>query len=242
MKKKIIQLIETDSTNRYIKELAPQSEEMVVVTTEWQSAGKGQGKNSWESEKGKNLLFSLLIHPTFVKVEHQFLLSMVGALSLQKTLQHYTQEITIKWPNDIYWRDKKISGTLIETRLAQGVIKDAIIGIGVNINQTYFKSDAPNPISLYQIMGSEVNQHAVMESFLQHFEAYYQLLSAGQEDTIIKEYHKNLYREKGYYLYEDAKGMFEAQLVRVKENGTLVLQDKEGATRYYTLKEVAFIL
>ena len=104
---------------------------MTVVVADYQTAGKGQGTNTWESEAGKNLLFSVLVHPTMLPVRSQFLLSEAGALALKEALADYVKDdIRLKWPNDIYWKDKKLSGTLIETKLAAGRIKDCVFGGG----------------------------------------------------------------------------------------------------------------
>lgn len=164
MNTRIIRLEETDSTNRYLKSYIPEAdEEMTVVVADYQSAGKGQGTHSWESERGKNLLFSILVHPHWVPVARQFMLSMAGALALKDALDSYVEGITLKWPNDVYWNDKKISGTLIENSIDSHGIKRCVFGIGVNINQAEFHSDAPNPVSLFQILGYKVDREEVLQ-------------------------------------------------------------------------------
>ena len=120
-----------------------------------QTAGRGQAGNSWESEAGKNLLFGLLFHPREVEANRQFILSQAVALSICETLSDYAEDIRIKWPNDIYWKDRKICGMLIENTLVGRCIENCIIGAGININQQTFCSDAPNPVSLRQITGKE---------------------------------------------------------------------------------------
>ena len=113
-KPKVVWLEEADSTNDEIRKLADeQTQRMVVVATDYQRKGRGQATNRWESEAGKNLLFSVMVHPLMVPLRCQFLLSMAGALALKEVLDHYTNDITLKWPNDVYWKDRKISGTLI---------------------------------------------------------------------------------------------------------------------------------
>ena len=155
---KTIHVKETDSTNNWLKSYQSEAgEDMTVVTTDYQSAGRGCGSNQWESEAGKNLMFSILLHPK-VSAKDQFILSMANALALKDVLDSYTDSIKIKWPNDIYWNDKKIGGTLIETSLQGAEIKDFIIGTGINVNQQEFHSDAPNPVSLIQIIGCETNR------------------------------------------------------------------------------------
>ena len=110
MEEKIIRLKEIDSTNRFLRELKDEQEdEMVVAVADFQTAGKGQGSHTWESEAGKNLLFSIKVHPRWVPVRQQFLLSMAGAIAIKEALETYVDGITLKWPNDVYWNDKKIS-------------------------------------------------------------------------------------------------------------------------------------
>ena len=121
--------------------------------------GKGQVGNSWESEAGKNLMFSVLLHPDFVPANQQFLISQISALAVQQMLETFVKPISVKWPNDIYWNDKKICGMLIENDIAGTKLINSIIGIGININQKKFISNAPNPVSLTQITGKEYDLH-----------------------------------------------------------------------------------
>lgn len=242
MKKNIIRLTETDSTNRYLKTYIPQGdEEMTVAVADYQSAGKGQGAHTWESEPGRNLLFSILTHPSFVPIRRQFLLSMAGALAIKDALDTYTEGITLKWPNDVYWQDKKISGTLIETSIDSHGIKDCIFGIGVNINQVEFHSDAPNPVSLRQILGHEVDKEEVLQKILTAFEQYHELLWRADYIDISGIYHNSLYRRNGYHWYEDKNGKFEGAFVEVEDDGHLVLHDKTGMIRSYAFGEITFL-
>lgn len=162
MEKKIIRLKEVDSTNAFLKNLGTYDEDaLTIAVADYQTAGRGQGVHTWESEPGKNLLFSMMMCPKWVPLRQQFLLSEAGALAVKDALDSYTDGITLKWPNDVYWYDKKISGTLIETAIDSKGIKRCIFGIGINVNQTEFHSDAPNPVSLAQILGHEVDREEV---------------------------------------------------------------------------------
>lgn len=241
METKIIRLKDVDSTNRYLKELTEDNEaEMTVVVADYQSAGKGQGVHTWESEAGKNLLFSIKVHPHWVPVRRQFVLSMVGALAIKDALDSYTDDITLKWPNDVYWNDKKISGTLIETAIDSKGIKTCIFGVGVNINQILFTSDAPNPVSLAQILGHEVDKEEVLQKIIEAFQRYYELLRRADYMDVSGIYHLALYRRKGYHWYEDKDGMFEGAFVEVEDDGHLILHDKKGVIRSYAFGELAF--
>ena len=134
---KVIHIDETDSTNRWLRSfVSVDNIKTVVVTAEYQTAGKGCGTNSWESERGKNLTFSMLIHPKDIPANQQFHITEVVSVALCMTLEPYIyNKVEIKWPNDIYVGDKKICGMLIENRLQGSEIKDSIIGIGLNVNQ-----------------------------------------------------------------------------------------------------------
>lgn len=242
METKIIRLKEIDSTNRFLKQLDSYKEdELTIAVADYQTAGKGQGSHTWESEAGKNLLFSLLVCPHWVPVCRQFVLSMVGALALKDALDSYADGFTLKWPNDVYWNDQKISGTLIETSLDSKGIKKFIFGVGVNINQQVFKSDAPNPVSLCQIVGHEVDRDEVLQKFIEAFDRYYELLRRADYMDVSGIYHLALYRRKGYHWYEDKDGKFEGAFVEVEDDGHLILHDKKGVIRSYAFGEVKFI-
>lgn len=239
----IIKLNNIDSTNDYLLQLASQESEWEgVVTADYQSAGKGMGDNKWESEVGKNLLFSILLHPNWLPVNSQYLLSMAEAISIKEVLSNYTTDITIKWPNDIYWKDKKISGTRIDTNISGGNICDMVIGTGININQRQFYSDAPNPISLWQITHSEHSTEEILHQIIRTFDKYCQKLMQGDTATIIHNYHEALYRKDGIHTYKDKDGQFEAEIKEVLPNGTLRILRKDGNIKEYMFKEIEFIL
>ena len=239
----IIHLRETDSTNHLLRDYKDDgSADIVVVTADHQTAGRGQGTNTWESEADKNLLFSIKVRPEKVPIRMQNMLSMTEALAVKEALDSYAEGITLKWPNDVYWHDQKISGTLIETTLAHQHISSCIFGTGINVNQVAFVSDAPNPVSLEQILGHEVAVDEVLQRVLTAFEKYYELLDEGDYGDISALYHLALYRRKGYHRYRDADGAFEGALVEVEDDGHLILHDRQGVMRSYLFKEVEFVL
>ena len=242
METKIIRLKEVDSTNRFLKEMDSYDENaLTIAVADYQTAGKGQGSHSWEGEAGKNLLFSMMACPRWVPVRQQFLLSEAGALAIKDALDTYTDGITLKWPNDVYWNDKKISGTLIETSIDSKGIKRCIFGIGININQMEFKSDAPNPVSLAQILGHEVDREEVLQKIIEAFDKYYELLRRADYMDVSGIYHLSLYRRKGFHWYEDKDGKFEGAFVEVEDDGHLILHDKQGVIRSYAFGEVKFL-
>lgn len=237
----VVRLEEVDSTNSYLRTYSPHSDaDMIVVTTEYQTAGRGQGTNHWESARGENLLFSLLIHPSWVPVGRQFLLSEAGALAIKEVLDHYTEGISLKWPNDIYWHDSKLSGTLIETSVSSQGIRKCIYGVGLNVNQTSFPSTLPNPVSLRQILGHDVDREKLLQALLASFRKYYELTREGAYGAISELYFESLYWRDGYHVFRDQDGQFEGKIFGVEDDGRLLLHDREGRVREYAFKEVEF--
>lgn len=244
MMPRIIRLQKTDSTNNYLHALArpEQLGEGSVVWAEFQTAGRGQIGNSWESAEGENLTFSVVLYPTFLLANRQFLISQITALSVKQTLDRYVDDITVKWPNDIYWRDRKICGMLIENDLAGQFIYSSILGIGININQKEFKSNAPNPVSLYQIIGKRTDRENFLQEFLERLYANYLLLLQEKEVLIQEAYRQSLYRREGFHLYEDANGRFEAAIEEIEPSGYLHLRLRDNTIRRYEFKEVRFVI
>lgn len=236
----IIHIAETASTNLYIRKYLQDTEleEGSVVWADFQTAGRGQPGNTWESEAGSNLMFSLLIYPECILANQQFLISQIAALSVKETLDKYIDDVSVKWPNDIYWKDKKICGMLIENDLSGRNIYASIIGIGLNLNQKVFRSHAPNPVSLSQITGETYDPEAVLHSFLRIFYDYYLLLLKGETSVIRSYYKEALYRKDGFFLYEDDNGLFEAAIQNVEPTGHLILGRRDGTVNRYAFKEV----
>jgi BirA family biotin operon repressor/biotin-[acetyl-CoA-carboxylase] ligase len=206
-----------------------------VVWADYQTAGKGCGTNTWESERGKNLLFSILLHPEDIPVNRQFHISMAVSLAVCEALGRHIGDVSIKWPNDIYWRNGKICGMLIENTVQGSRIKESIIGVGVNVNQRVFHSQAPNPVSLWQICEHETDREQLLHDILRYFENY-----IGQD--VRSRYLSMLYRRKGFHPYTDVNGAFMAELVDVEDDGHLVLCDEAGQQRRYAFKEVQFVV
>ena len=161
-----------DSTNSWLRSLDGGSPgcEYELAVTEFQTSGRGQRGNTWESEPGKNLLFSILAHPGDVKVQEQFFISESIALAVADSVSDLAGDgFTVKWPNDIYWNDSKLAGILIENTLQGSCILDSIIGVGIDVNQTLFKSDAPNPVSLKMITGRDIDRDALLHDIMARF-------------------------------------------------------------------------
>lgn len=243
----IERLKQIPSTNSYLTQLCKENkaQEFHTVIAENQTAGRGQRGNSWESECGKNLTFSTVLYPTVLEAKEQFYLSMIVAFAVVDALGGYTSDFSIKWPNDIYWKDKKIAGILIENELEGGYITQSIIGIGVNVNQEVFHSSAPNPISLLQIIGTTIDRQELFHKILRGIMGGYIFLETNYKlaiSNIRQLYHQKLYRKESFHPYRDTDGIFTAEIQEVEPSGHIVLKDTQGTLRRYAFKEVEFML
>ena len=238
----------THSTNTLLKELLangewPEGERFLY--TAFQTAGRGQAGNGWESEEGKNLLCSILLPPK----KELFDLNVLTAVAVQRLLG---EGFTIKWPNDIYYGDKKVAGILIENAIIGNEIKYSIAGIGLNVNQTTFLSSAPNPVSLKQISGKETDIDALMQALMTQIEA----LEATDEAQVWAYYRDHLYRREGFWPFVErevstaptmnadrkTEGVFLAKIENVRTNGEIELRDQNGNLRIYHFKQVRYVL
>lgn len=243
----IITLKEVDSTNNYLRSLPADKvkNEIVAVVAKRQTAGRGQRGNSWESEPGKNLTFSILVRPTFLEVRQQFILSQAIALSIKEVLYDYVRlpHPRIKWPNDIYWNKKKLGGILIENDLIGKCIDRSIIGVGVNLNQEHFTSNAPNPVSVWQITGHATEPLTILRKIMQRFSFYYGQIKQGETHDLVDKYHKALFRRVGFHKFRISEGIeFDARIRRVEPDGHLVLEDAQGQMHTFGFKEIEFVL
>lgn len=240
-----IHIAETDSTNRYARECVAWHD-AAIVTTDHQTAGRGQRGNAWESEAGKNLLFTLALPTRGIKAGEQFAISELIAVAISEVLSQYTTDIRIKWPNDIYHKDHKLCGILIEHDIEGTHIARSLIGVGLNVNQTHFVSNAPNPISLSQILGHDVEREPLLEAITAHFIKLYEQYTSPtptlSRDALHERYTQLLYRRDTPATYRDNEGSFTATLRHVEPDGRLVLEDEQGTLRKYLFKEVAYII
>lgn len=243
--KRRIHLDVVDSTNSYVRNLISQGQsfpDITLIDADFQTAGRGQKGNSWESEPGKNLTFSLVCHPTRVLAARQFILSQAIALSICLTLSKLADGFSVKWPNDIYWNDWKVSGTLIECDLMGKYVNTCILGTGINVNQKDFSSDAPNPMSLCKILGTDIDKEALLKDIIQEFSRIYSLIQKGRDQFVKSEYELHLYHRTGWWPYIDDKGPFEAEFVGIEPTGHLLLRVLDGSVHRYEFKEVQFVL
>lgn len=243
----IVYVDEAASTNNMLASVAAKFEHGTALAAHAQTAGRGQRGNSWEAEPGKNLTFSLLLYPRGMVASHQFEISQLVAISVVKVLRSVlqTDEICIKWPNDIYYRDFKLGGMLIENSIVGARIDRSIAGIGINVNQMVFRSGAPNPISMAQISGHEFDVDTVLDYIVTQIVNDFDAYEENPDCTgLSARYRFMLWRSEGYWPYRDnIKGdEFSARIAAVAPSGLLTLATSAGAFRTFGFKEVSPVL
>lgn len=246
---------ETYSTSTLLREqYTDKLPHLYTIRTDYQTAGRGQAGNSWESEKGKNLLFSSLLRYPYLQAAEQWRLSMLVAVATREILAQYlpTEALTIKWPNDIYYGDKKIVGILIENSLEGKNIGYSIAGIGMNVNQTTWRSSAANPISMQQITGKEYHIEKILEEWISSMKSWEKCSTV----EIKQCYMLHLYRQTGWHKYverevsttptsiasQEEEGIFLAAIVDINEQGQLLLRHDNGEEKLYHFKQIRFVI
>lgn len=235
---------EVASTNTVAAALLRESEppEGTVITASYQESGRGQAGNRWESEPCSNLLMSVILYPVMIKPAEQFVISQMVSLAVHDLVALHTTEARIKWPNDIYVRDDKIAGILIENTIMGDTLGSTVAGIGLNVNQTIFRSGAPNPVSLALITGTSHDLQAVTGKLISLLDSRYGMIIRGETGALARDYHEVLYRSGEWHRYTDDDGEFEGMIERVRPDGMLEVIRKEGKRVMYAFKEIDYIL
>ena len=229
---RIIYRDKVSSTNTLAREILDDDSscEGTVIFASEQSKGKGQGNNTWLSEAGKNLLVSIITKPVFLKADQQFLISKTISLAIASMLDNYSGSISIKWPNDIYYKDDKIAGILIENSLEGNKIKNSVIGAGININQASFPPGLPNPVSLSMIKKREYDIADVLSDFCRISDDWYSMLKAGQLSYINQVYISRLYRFNRPSFFKTDQGRARGRIKGIDKYGRLKVRWDKGGT------------
>ncbi len=225
----IIYIHETTSTNSYAQGMIANNtaKEGDVIITSFQTSGKGHGSNIWESERGKNIILSLIIEPSFIEASNQFVITQFVSLAICDAMSLILdeKEISIKWPNDIYFGNNKIAGILIQNYITGGKITSSIIGLGINVNQTKFYSEAPNPTSISLIT---IKSHDLIEFrdvLLENINKWYKKVCNVNQHKFLKEiYMSKLYRKGQVTRFIDKTGEFEGIIVDTDSFGRLKIK------------------
>ena len=242
----IIRLNAIESTNTYAKNLLAENKivnETCIVTSN-QTSGRGMQTNRWESEPNKNLTFSLICFPDFLTPGRQFQLNKVVSISVLDLLQQIVPDdkLSIKWPNDIYIGHKKAAGILIETSITGQKLKWVVIGIGINVNQSEFSNDLPNPTSLIHFTQSDINLDTLLDAYLELFDQRYKQLATDKTEELDSEYLRALFRfgVTSKFVYKGIE--IKARITGVNEYGWLRLLTADNKTLECEMKEIVFVM
>ncbi len=240
----LVELEEVDSTNNYLKEMLAKDKpsEGTAIMANNQFSGRGQIGNSWMSEPGQNLTISYLFYPGFLEASKQFYLNMAVSLAVKDCCEALLRdEVKIKWPNDIYYRDTKIGGILIENSICGNMLSTSIVGIGLNVNQTVFDASLPNPSSLKIIAGKEFDRHEALSTLNIYMEKYYLQLRQQHYNFLEKAYTVAMYRYQQTHEFRKANQMVRGEINGVTKEGKLILHCN-GKEQRYNFKEIEYII
>lgn len=239
----------TGSTNADIASQKEHLEDMSVFAAMFQTSGRGQRGNHWESRPGENLTFSILFKPGDLMIHEQFCISQVAALGVVDFLLSEGIEARVKWPNDIYVGDRKICGILIENTASGDNLSASIVGIGLNLNQTVFESDAPNPVSVKILTGKEYDVKATLVKVLQCILKLYIDITQGEKRFYLRtsldgRFLENLYRRGEWHYFEEMpqKKRIRARILSTDNSACLQLEHDNGRIKSYAFKEIRYIL
>lgn len=238
----LFSLEQTTSTNAWLQAYVSVHEavEGTAVIAAYQTAGKGQQHNRWQSEAGSNLLCSLLLKPDFMPVASLFFLNKAIALAVSDTVALFTEKpVWIKWPNDILIDGDKVAGILIESSIQGSRVNSCIAGVGVNVNQRRSEG-LPKATSLAIAGGAELQTEAVFSALCVHIEKYYLRLREKRYAAIDRLYHERLYRLNRPAPFAVGENVFEGVITGVTPEGKLCVW-AEGLEQYFGIKEIAFL-
>lgn len=238
----VIFLESVGSTNAFLLERPEQERIGTVVYAASQTSGKGMGANTWESEPGMNLTFSMGVDMSFLKAANQFLLSEAVPLGLLDVLDALTGSLTVKWPNDLLYEGRKLCGILINSTIHGMEMGVSVIGIGLNVNQMQFQDWPTNPISLKMILDRELDLRPLLEQLVSALEKRInQLRTPEGVETIQKEYLNRLFRYHQWGDYQTKEGKTTLYLEGIDTFGRLITLDKSGKEKTYDIKELQFL-
>lgn len=232
-----------DSTNNYAKGLIREglAKHGMVILTEEQTHGRGQKNNIWESRKGENIMLSAILDASWLSIQDQFQLSCSTAVACSDFFSRYAGDETgIKWPNDLYWRDRKAGGILIENVIKGTNWEIAVVGIGININQTVFNQMKNNPVSLKQITGKSFEVQQLAKELCNFLSKRYTELKDGSFDTHLQLYNERLFKRNQQITLKKGEELIPTSIDCVNKDGLLLTQDQ--VQRKFSHGEVEWIL
>jgi BirA family biotin operon repressor/biotin-[acetyl-CoA-carboxylase] ligase len=237
----IIQLESCLSSNEYAKKLMSSNKttDKTAIVTDFQEKGRGQKKNRWHSEKGKNLLCSF-IYMTKIEAEKHFLLNIAISITIVDALKSLGIQAKIKWPNDIYINKHKVAGILIENRLFQNIISSSIIGIGLNVNQKKFPAWIPNPVSLSMISNKNMEIEGITSLLIENFEQQMKNIKKQPASIVFNRYLDNMYQYKTWAVYQTNQHQFTGRILGVQPSGHLIIETGGGQILSFDFGEIKY--
>lgn len=241
----LIRLETAVSTNSLAAEAIAEKKlpEGTVIVAEEQTQGRGYAGNTWQSERGKNLLMSMVLYPNFLSPRQHFFLNQVVSLAISDTLDEHipANEVRIKWPNDVFIGNRKVAGILIENSIKGNMIQHCIVGMGINVNQTGFGDGLKQATSLAKELKSEIPLEQLMQQLFTHFEKRYLQLKREKFEMLVKEYMKKMYLVDELATFSAQQKKFRGKIEGLTADGRLVIE-QDGIHKVYGFKEVEFVL
>lgn len=239
----VIRLESIDSTNQYLDEFLSKNSpvEGLVVIADYQSQGQGQNGRIWESKPGDNLLMSLYLKPDFLPAAEGFYLNVIASLAIVQVLEevYNDQRVRVKWPNDVYVGNNKISGILIKNTISGQNLSDSIIGIGLNVNQEDYGELQATSMRL--LLDKKQDRKHVMERLFYHLQENYQELKNGNKELLRKTYELRMYRRGENHKYELESGDHVMGSIQgIKEDGRLAIMI-DGQPRYFYNNTITYL-
>ncbi len=242
---KLVKLNAIDSTNNFLKNLVKETtvENWTVIQAENQTSGRGQFKNSWQSESGKNLTFSVLCELANFKADKAFYINCCVSLAVFKVLsQHIPEKLSIKWPNDILSHSKKICGILTENVVKNDLIVRTVIGVGLNVNQEVFSAELSNATSMKLVTEVNFDRTRLLKEIVKQIKAQVRQIEAKNFETIKKNYETHLFRINTAAMYENTLGnQFLGRIDGIDHQGRLRVALENDSVQSFDLKEIRFI-
>ena len=241
----LFKLNATDSTNSYLRQLSKNEDlgKWTAVSAEFQNEGRGQKGASWHSEKGKNLICSILVQLDGVSAGDQFMVNCAVSLGIYRYLQRFNlPKLTIKWPNDIMSVSKKLGGILIENTLSADKITKCIIGIGINVNQESFPKDLPLAVSMKQLLGEHFDRDIMLQDLLNSVQYKFDWIFDKKYDELWSDYESALYRKDKVRMFKRPDGQPFMGIIRgVTKPGMLLIEKEDESVGQYSFKEVIYL-
>ena len=241
---KLFKLDAINSTSTYLKQLSKKTEtdNWTVVSAEYQTLGRGQVDTKWVSEKGKNLIFSILIRYDLLNTQNQFFLNCAISLGIYHTLLRYNlPKLKIKWPNDIMADNKKLGGILIENSLRNDQIYQSIVGIGLNVNQEDFLDQPFKAVSIRNLLDLELSRNDLLAEIMDSVKDHIDLLNSKEFKFLHKSYENVLYRNNKPHMFESDGQIFLGKIIGVSKEGMLQIEDENEKIRKFNFKEVKYL-